>query len=1039
MLLLGTPIVALVLLNTPYVRYIGEEDVQLIKDSSLFFTWTHQNEQGLFVEPDIDTNFRAIDSINYSLSSVWAPELVNPNFNPDPVVGPALPNFFFDYIFEKQNYEGSYSDIAGSGNMISTYQAIKTLALINIPYLYQKIIDSETLPIVYYVYYSLNTAGWGFKLNLLADDSDIISTYCAIELCHILFADVILDSFPNIKRYINSTWVGGAYSYSNNTIYVTPETTYYGISAFLSMNMTYRPLELGNIWAYFNSLYNPVDGGFINPETGISDVKSTYYAISSLTTLGLPLMNETKTLNFVLDCASVNGGFGTNPSANTYPDFISGWAAMKSIAIFERLIPVITEDIITPRVMYYYWAHFYQARNSLFGQITLESNYFGVFTFFNYNQRALFDLLIGEDLIITFLQYCYNFADGAFGSKPGSKATLFATYCAINIVKMLYPSARPWFEQPTLTNIINFIVNLQNPDGGFKLGDDINNLLSLFGGSHILFLDLVNSNISTIESTYWALTSLKLLYARDYIDNTALRHWVKSCQNADGGFSLFVGFHSDVVSTYYGVEIFNEIFHTAPMSKMAAIEFLKLAQSSDGSFTLLPGFGEYFPLPTSFMVTYFASKALYDYNFQPEIMREAMIWFYLCFSHNTGGVGDNPGFGGDLRNSAYAVIIIDELKFDQSFNSKPWNQLLVYILIIESACITLFILFKAYQKISIPEKIKLLFGIETKLTPSYLKQFDAIECEDLSIFAGKKLIVDSVAMNIKHGQILGILGESGAGKSTFIKGLLGMRKTTGFCQIYGMDINKRNARRLRPIYGYVPQDLGKIYHSFTTLENLIHFGKQYGLVENEIISMGKRILRSLDIEDKLNEKVRNLSGGEKRRVSIAIGLIHNPIFLILDEPTSGLDPIIRENLWLTLTKINEQFKTTLVVITHYPEESRFCNLVGIFGRNRGMIDFGEPKELLALLPGKGRSIEISFKNVVENAIEILESIEGIDKVLENKAGTDFSIFTNLGVNILLERIENEIGKQSYQQINQSESRMEQYFRYKALEVPQIEE
>jgi ABC-type multidrug transport system ATPase subunit len=189
----------------------------------------------------------------------------------------------------------------------------------------------------------------------------------------------------------------------------------------------------------------------------------------------------------------------------------------------------------------------------------------------------------------------------------------------------------------------------------------------------------------------------------------------------------------------------------------------------------------------------------------------------------------------------------------------------------------------------------------------------------------------------------------------------------------------------------------------------------------------------------MNELVRNLSGGQKRRVSIAIGLIHSPIFLILDEPTSGLDPIIRENLWLALTKINEQFGTTLIVITHYPEESRFCNRVAIFGRNRGIIDFGKPKDLLAQLPGKGRTIELCFREIKENAIQRLEAIDGIESVLENKVGTDYSLFTNLNVNDLINKIENEVGNDSIKEIKQIDSKMEQFFRYKLIEVPKIEE
>ena len=249
---------------------------------------------------------------------------------------------------------------------------------------------------------------------------------------------------------------------------------------------------------------------------------------------------------------------------------------------------------------------------------------------------------------------------------------------------------------------------------------------------------------------------------------------------------------------------------------------------------------------------------------------------------------------------------------------------------------------------------------------------------------------------------------------------------------------KKNKRKVRPIYGYVPQDLGKIYTNFTTLQNLIYFGKQYGLTEKEIVSRAKRLLRSLEIEDKMNELVKNLSGGQKRRVSIAMGLIHNPIFCILDEPTSGLDPLIREQLWLSLTEINEKYNTTLIVISHYPEESRFCNKVVVFGRGRGMIDFGTPQQLLSQLPGGGRTIELYFYDGQENAVERLEKIPGIEEALENKMGTDFAILTDLNLNEVRVDLEKEFGEKSILGLKQSDTVMEQYFRYRAMEVPELE-
>ena len=103
-----------------------------------------------------------------------------------------------------------------------------------------------------------------------------------------------------------------------------------------------------------------------------------------------------------------------------------------------------------------------------------------------------------------------------------------------------------------------------------------------------------------------------------------------------------------------------------------------------------------------------------------------------------------------------------------------------------------------------------------------------------------------------------------------------------------------------------------------------------------------------------------------------------------------------------------------------------------------MIDYGKPKNLLSQLPGKGRSIEITFKEVILEAIEKLEAIDGIEKVLENKAGTDFSLFTELNIKKLTEEVEKIFGGFVIQQIKQTDAKMEQFFRYKAMEVPTIE-
>ncbi|GAG52947.1 unnamed protein product, partial [marine sediment metagenome] len=236
---------------------------------------SHHNQIGLFVEPDIDSNFRAIDSTNFTFTNMYVPDIIDPNNNTN--IESFLKDIFFDYIFEKQNYDGSYSDIAGLGNMFSTYIAIETLKKVNISYLERKVQLGETENIANYLISSLNGGGWGFKFNQLLNDSDIISTFCAISLANNIEKSSILTN-QKIEEFINSTWVPviGSYRLSNNTLIATPETTFYGVRAFLGMNMSYSLAELLIIGGYLGTGYNLIDGGYINPETGMSDIQTTY-------------------------------------------------------------------------------------------------------------------------------------------------------------------------------------------------------------------------------------------------------------------------------------------------------------------------------------------------------------------------------------------------------------------------------------------------------------------------------------------------------------------------------------------------------------------------------------------------------------------------------------------------------------------------------------------------------------------------------------------------------------------------------------------
>jgi len=1034
------PLITMVFVNIPYISYFTEEEVQTMKYEMNYFTNSHKHpESGLFIEPDIDTNYRVFDSINWSTFNISLTNLTDPRSNP---YVSEKPNFFFDYLFDKQNQDGSFSDVSGFSNIFSTYEVVQIINRLNHSFINADQKQEEINQIINYINNSLEENGSGFKANQYSSETDIISTFAAIELAYNFSAySIILNNSNNISSFINSLFLAGGYRLSNISFTRTPESTYYGIKAFLAMNLSYSMPEKILINSYLSSHYDPINGGFSSFPGNASDVRSTFYALSSFDTLNLTpfAYDENATLIFLLNCSKPDKGFGINKNI-TYSDFTSGWAAMKAISLIEKngvFNQTIINKINQTRINYYTWLYNYQAKNGLFGEVTIESNYWGVLTAYQLYSTE-FTNYIDVNNILDYVNSCYVRYDGSYASTPNLNSSLFSSYCAINIYKMLEPHTDTWLHNESAT--INYLLSLQNSDGGFKVGNDLEVVFSMLGTASYIIKELINTNISISASTYWALISLDNLGARNQIDLENLTHWVRSCQNADGGFGLFLGFsHSDIISTYYALHVF-KLFNDEPMSKISAISFLKNAQTSDGSFTPMPTLSMLGISASYFIISYMGAMGLYDFAYQAEDIQGFLTWYTYCIDPKTGGVGDTPGFGGDLRNTPYGFIIIDNLRYDRAFDPDPWNTLLITIILVELGAIGLFGLFKltSYLNLVLLKKIKESLELGEKLDITKLRKFPAINCEDLCIYAGGKLIVDSMTLKLEHGEILGVLGESRAGKSTFVKSLLGMRKFTGISQIYGMDVKKKS-KKMRPIYGYVPQDLSKIYLNFTTLQNIMYFGKQYGLTEKEIRRKAKRILRSLEIEDKTNEFVRNLSGGQKRRVSIAIGLIHDPVIVWMDEPTSGLDPVVRENLWHALTKINDQFNTTLIVITHYPEESRFCNKVAIFGRNRGLVDYGRPKDLLGQLPGKGRTISLIFKEVQENPVKRLEAIDGIDKALENKAGIEFGVLSNINIYSLQRKIEIEFGLKSIQSFKQSESQMEEYFRFKAMEVPKIDE
>jgi len=487
----------MVFVNIPYISYFTEEEVQAMKYEMNYFANSHKHpESGLFIEPNINTNYRVIDSFNWSTFNISLTNLTDPRANP---YMSEKPDFFFDYLFDKQNKDGSFSDVSGLGNMISTYEVVETINHLNHSFINTARKQEEINQIINFINNSLEVNGSGFKANEYSYEPDVISTFSGIELAYNLSAhSIIINNAVNLSYFINTTlffpsFFGFGYRFSNLSFEVTPESTYYGIEAYLSLNMTYTLGQKILILPYLNSLYNPSDGGYSNLPGNASNTQSTYYTLSSLYNLGSTPSNINKTLIFLLNCSNLDRGFGLNPNSS-YSDFNSGWAAMKAISLIEKhedLNLTMKSLIIQARNNYYKWLYNYQAKNGLFGEITLESNYWGVLTAYQLYSTE-FTRYINVNNILNYVNSCYVIQDGGYASTPNLNSSLFASYCAINLYKMFKSYTNVWLYNETATEI--YLLSLQNSDGGFKVGNDLEQVFSMLGESSNIIKSLINTN-----------------------------------------------------------------------------------------------------------------------------------------------------------------------------------------------------------------------------------------------------------------------------------------------------------------------------------------------------------------------------------------------------------------------------------------------------------------------------------------------------------------------------------------------------------------
>lgn len=225
-----------------------------------------------------------------------------------------------------------------------------------------------------------------------------------------------------------------------------------------------------------------------------------------------------------------------------------------------------------------------------------------------------------------------------------------------------------------------------------------------------------------------------------------------------------------------------------------------------------------------------------------------------------------------------------------------------------------------------------------------------LEASNLTKKYGDFIAVDHVSFTIEQGEVFGLLGPNGAGKSTTIAMLSCLYPPSdGSVTIQGYDVVKQ-ADQVKRIIGVVPQDLA-LYPTLSARDNLRFFGEMYNLGGKDLKVRIETVLDIVAMRERANEPVKNYSGGMKRRINLAAGLIHGPKVLFLDEPTVGIDPQSRNHIFESVERLNRTEGMAILYTTHYMEETeRLCNRIAIMDQGK-IIALDTPKNLIGLLGG----------------------------------------------------------------------------------------
>ena len=255
---------------------------------------------------------------------------------------------------------------------------------------------------------------------------------------------------------------------------------------------------------------------------------------------------------------------------------------------------------------------------------------------------------------------------------------------------------------------------------------------------------------------------------------------------------------------------------------------------------------------------------------------------------------------------------------------------------------------------------------------------NAIDVRQIVKRFGAFTAVNNISFTVADGEIFGLLGPNGAGKSTLIRMLTPLLPpTSGTAAGNGVDII-RQQDSVRKSIGVIPQAMTSDLE-LSVEENLLIYAKLYGVPRERRQRLMHELLEAVELTQWADKQVKNLSGGMRRRVEIARGLVHEPRIFFLDEPTTGLDPVSRVAVWEMLQRIKTRRDLTILLTTHYMDEAdRLCDRVAI-------VDHGElkaldsPMKLKASIPGRN-VIEVSFSTIPEGWRDTLRALPDVETV-----------------------------------------------------------